>query len=146
MHGKAVLDTTYLLPFFGVRVRGLEADTVLKLRNELGAELLYPELLLPELAARIAKEMAKRKLRRLPQQASEALIALLLEVDISLVRPKKEHIETAIKLKALGHPDIFDCILYATALYEDAVLVTRDRELIKFLESHGLETDVIIIK
>jgi len=104
MHGKAVLDTTYLLPFFGVRVRGLEADTVLKLRNELGAELLYPELLLPELAARIAKEMAKRKLRRLPQQASEALMALLLEVDVSLVRPRKEHIETAIKLKGTRAP------------------------------------------
>ncbi len=143
---KAVIDTTYLLPFFGIKVQGLEARDVARLREELGADIYYPILLLPELAAKIAKEMMKQGLREVPEPASEALIALLLEVDVGLIQPRIEHIKTAIKLKALGHPDIFDCILYATALHEDAILVTRDRKLVEFLETKGLDTSNLLIR
>ena len=143
---KAVIDTTYLLPLFGIRVQGLEAGDVIRLRDELNADLYYPVLLLPELAAKIAKEMTKQGLRGVPEPASEALVALLLGVDVGLIQPRVEHIETAIKLMALGHPDIFDCILYATALHEDAVLVTRDKKLVEFLETRGLNTSGILVR
>lgn len=82
--------------------------------------------------------MAERGLQEPPQQVSEALAALLLEADISLVKPGMERLETAIKLKAVGHPDIFGCMHYATALREDAILVTRDHGFIELLGSHGL--------
>lgn len=143
---KAVIDTTYLLPFFGIKVRGLEAKDVLQLKDELRVDLYYPMLLLPELAAKIAREMAKRGLRKIPRQASEALTALLAETDVGLIEPRIEHIETAIMLKALGHPDIFDCILYATALHENAILITRDQELVEFLRANNLTTSNIVVR
>ncbi len=93
-----------------------------------GAELLYPPLLLPELAAKIAKEMGRHGLRKPPQQVSEALTALLLEVDMGLIQPRAEHLETAMTLKALGHLDVFDCILYATALHEETPASNQGQE------------------
>ncbi len=144
---RAVLDTTYLLPFFGIRVPGLEPETVLGLRDELGVEeLLYPMLLIPELVAKIGKEMRARGLDEIPAEALEALTALLLEVDVALVPPKLEHLVTAVKLRALGHPDIFDNILYAVSLHEKAYLVTRDTTFIRFLEEKGLPVDHVVLR
>ena len=141
---KAItVDTTYLLPLFGVKVKEINPEILIQLHSH-QTTLLYPKLLIPELTAKIAREAIKRKLAEPPSQFHEALEALLLEVDITLVEPKKSHLETAVKLRILGHKDIFDNILYATALHEKTLLLTEDTTLIKFLEKHGMPTHFII--
>ncbi len=143
MRKSIVLNTTYILPFFGIEVSGVDDEKLLRHRED-DAGLLYPQLLLPELAAKIAKEMRRHGLREPPQQVSEALMALLLEVYVGLVQPRAEHLENAMTPRALGHPDVFDCILYVTALHEETLLPTKDEKLLRFLEENRFNTNMFI--
>ena len=88
--------------------------------------------------------MNRKKIEEIPNAVKEAITALLLGADIELVPPKKEHLETAIKLRALGHSDIFDNILYAVSLHEKAYFITRDPSFIEFLRNNELPIDNII--
>ncbi len=107
-----------------------------------GIRLLYPQLVIPELIAKIGKEMNRKGLKEIPGEVMEALTALLL--DVELIPPKPVHLETAIELRALGHKDIFDNILYATSLHEKAYFITGDKEFIKFLEENNLPLEHVI--
>ncbi len=143
-YSRALFDTSYLLPLFGIEVPGLNHDTIANIANELGAKPAYPLLLVPELLAKIGKVMHSIGLRKTPEEVIEALYALLLETDIELIQPRVEHLETAIELRALGHKDIFDNILYATSIHENTYLVTRDKAFIGFLVKNQLPIDHII--
>ncbi len=140
---KIVIDTAYLLPLFGVHVSNIDNDLLYKLSEE-EYILMYPELLITELIGKISKNIKKKKLRKIPTPAIEAIEALLLETDILLIKPRREHLETAIKLKVLGHDDVFDNILYATAIHEKALLLMKDPTFESFLKKHKLRTDIII--
>lgn len=143
-YDKAIIDTTYILPLFGIKVHGIEYDTVINASRELNVKLLYPQLAIPELIAKIGKEMYRKNMKEIPEEVKEAITALLLGVDIELVPPKPNYLETAIKLRALGHRDIFDNILYATSLHEKTYFITRDREFIKFLKENKLPVNHIV--
>ncbi len=143
-YSKAVIDTTYLLPFFGIRIHNIEYETIIRIQRELNAKLIYPMLVIPELITKIGREMQKTGRKRIPAEVKDALSALLLEIDVELVQPKVKHLETAIKLRALGHKDIFDNILYATSLHEEAYFITRDESFIEFLKNNRLPVDHII--
>ncbi len=121
-YSRALFDTTCLLPLFGIKVSSLEYNIIASIASELNAKPAYPILLIPELLAKIGKVMYNNGLRQPPKEAIEALYALLLEVDIELIPPRIEHLKTAIELRALGHRDIFDNILYATSIHEKNIL------------------------
>jgi predicted nucleic acid-binding protein len=142
---KILLDTAFLLPSFGVKVQGIDEDrliALLKNLRESGVEFAYPKLLLVELIAKIGKEALRKG--ELPPEALEALEALLLEVDVELVEPNVKHIVTATEMRIRGHDDIFDNLLYATALHEDMKLVTEDDKLVKFLKDKGYRADFVL--
>ncbi len=144
MKGKVVVDTTFILPFFGIDVEGINSEEVVRLKNK-GFKLLYPKLLLVELIAKISKEAHRKGLKELPEAAKEALESLMAETDVELVDPKPEHLIEAAKLRLLGHRDFFDNILYATAYIEKALLLTADKDLTSFIKEKGLKKDIIII-
>ena len=50
----------------------------------------------------------------------------------------------AIQLKRKGHPDIFDCIMYAVAKTENALFLTIDEDFVDFLKRAGFDTNIII--
>ena len=56
-----ILDTSYLLPLFGVKVEGIDENILFELSNQ-GINLFYPKLLIIELIAKIGREAAKRGL------------------------------------------------------------------------------------
>ncbi|MHA1590076.1 MAG: PIN domain-containing protein [Candidatus Njordarchaeales archaeon] len=144
MKTRVLVDTSYLLPFFGIRVRELDERTVRELIDAFsGSEVLYPILMLPEIMAKISKELSKTG-KKLSNDIIDAFNSLLGEVDIKLVRPKMSHILRAIQLRLDGHHDIFDCIAYATALEEKALFLTMDSEFIEFLKSKNYDTSLII--
>ncbi len=82
---KFVVDTTYILPFFGIEVEGISEDLVIDLADE--CDLVYPEMLLAELWAKVLREARKRGLNQIPKEASIALGALLLGSGIELAPP-----------------------------------------------------------
>jgi len=140
---KVVLDTSYLLPFFGLRVKELSDEMITQLIIVFKKiEVFYPILMIPELIAKISKELIRRKI-----QINESIIgafeSLLSKVDIQLIEPQVNHIVKAIEIRTRGHRDIFDCIAYATALEENAKLLTIDIEFIQFLEANEYDTSII---
>jgi len=140
---KIVLDTSYLLPFFGVRVKDLNDEVLKKLIIAFKqVEVLYPTLMIPELIAKISKELIKKG-KQINESIVEAFESLLGKVDIQLVEPQINHIVKAIEIRTKGHRDIFDCIVYATALEENAKLLTMDTEFIQFLESNEYDTNIV---
>ena len=142
---KVLLDTTFLLPLFGIKVREIEEGRLISVGRALrerGVGLAYPKLLIVELAAKIGREAFKRG--GLPPEASEALEALFSEVDVELVEPKVEHVITAIEMRVRGHKDFFDNLLYATALHEGMKLLTEDDGLVGFLNEKGYRADFVV--
>jgi len=141
---RVLLDTTFLLPLFGIKVQGIDEDRLIALRRALkerGVGVAYPKLLIAELIAKMGKEASRRG--GLPSEALEALEALLLEVDVELIEPSVEHIVTAVEMRVRGHRDVFDNLLYATALHEGMKLVTEDEGLVGFLRDNNYRTDLL---
>lgn len=138
-----IVDTSYLLPLFGIRVEGIDENILFELSSQ-GISLFYPKLLIVELIAKIGREAAKRGLSKLPEETIEALNALLLEVDVNLIEPSIKHLETAIKLRILGHKDMFDNILYATAFHEKKYLLMEDPTYLKFLRKNNFPVNFIV--
>ena len=141
---RVLLDTTFLLPLFGIKVQGIDEDRLIALGRALkerGVGVAYPKLLIAELIAEMGKEASRRG--GLPSEALEALEALLLEVDVELIEPSVEHIATAVEMRVRGHRDVFDNLLYATALHEGMKLVTEDEGLVGFLRDNSYRTDLL---
>ena len=141
---RLVLDTSFILPFLGVEVEGVDPGLVEEYAEQ-GYELLYPLLAVPELLGVLAKVVERRGLGGLPPEALEGLEALLAGEDVKLVAPRLEHLETALRLRLAGHRDLFDCILYATALHEEASLLTLDGELLESVRRAGFDPAVVLL-
>jgi len=140
-----VLDTTYLLPFFGIAVKGVDEHRVASLRKKF--ELIYPVLMLPELWAKVMREVERRKLKEVPDQVLDALQALLGEIDVKLATPCLDQLTIAAKLRLIGHKDIFDCLGYGCAVAIDGKFLSEDKKLRKFLEGldeEGLDPERIV--
>ena len=139
---KILLDTSFILPFFGVKVDKVHEEIIEKIAVARDIEYLYPSLMIPELISVLAKKVGRKN--TLFEVIREYLEDFLVSPDITLVDPKPEHLVEAIKIKALGHKDIFDCIAYATSKAEKSLFLTIDKELYKFLERNGFDISHII--
>ncbi len=128
---RILLDTMYLLPVFGVDV-GLEAygDLFPRLLEEF--HVYYTPLSLVEAKWVILKlSKAKRELsQRLLDEYRKGLEALLSDNRLRETVVTNGVIEeVADYLLELGLRDYFDRMIYATAYYYNAMLLTEDREL-----------------
>lgn len=128
---RVLLDTTYLLPVFGVGI-GLEGyeDKFPRLLEEF--YIHYSPLSL------IEAKWIILKLSKINPNISRRLLAEYrrgLEVVISDDRLRETITtnsvieEVADHLLELGLRDYFDRMIYATAYYYDAMLLTEDKEL-----------------
>lgn len=135
-----VLDTSLILPFFGIRVKEISERVITKI------ELLskkytfaYPVVLLPELLGIIVKLFGDE----IPPQVKDAMSSLLKEAGIKLLIPTIDATLIALSIRNRGHKDIFDCMLYSMAKAIDATLITLDEELVLFLKRNGFDVSFI---
>lgn len=138
MHRRAcrlIIDTTYLLPFFGIEVEGLSEENVIALSQK--CELIYPSMLLPELWAKVLREARKRGFDRPPEEAISAMNALLAGSGIELTPPNSRQMEVAALLRLSGHKDIFDCLGFGYAESLSTDFLSEDRELREFVSKLG---------
>ena len=131
---KLLLDTTYLLPLFGVGVK-LEGFTNLLpgILNEY--TVLYNPISIVE-----SKWIVLRLMRRHPSMRENLLITfrdglrVLLEseklVQTSLTSPEVEEVADRLLIEG-GVKDYFDRIIYATAVKHNLTLLTEDKDLLK---------------
>jgi len=142
---RVLLDSTYVLPAFGIAVRELSREDLLKLEElrRCGAvEYCYSNVMWVEVVPKVVKEHLRngRSLDfRLVERAVEALHELFSEVE-----PGPRAICEAFKLRSLGHVDMVDNILYGIAIENDMHLLSMDCHLREFLKRHGLRFELIV--
>ena len=135
---RILLDTTYILPIVGIDVEDIKKVIVLlkKLRDKGVAEFYYTQFNILEIIGKLGRiDFDKDR------------------VDLGLISIKEEFIEVKPSLKAWlkalelmrkGFRDIIDLLLYTTSLTNNILFLTRDIELIKFLEDNGEDTSTIL--
>ncbi len=143
---EVLLDTTYLLPTFGVRVRGIDSSTLEKLRElGLSGEVRYycSPVIWVELIGKIARESEARG-EDLEDLVEESARSLLESGFCHWIYPSKEAVKLAYHMRKLGHRDIIDNLLYSIALTERKMFLSMNSDLLKFLEEAELKTDIMI--
>ena len=124
---KICLDSSYLLPLFGVGLRGIPSDVLRKLSAR-GHELLISEISIFECAAKAAKLVVRGELdvkRLIDGLLGAAYSPLLIRISIF----DADLMGLAVEARRFIS-DFIDCLILATAtLYAD-VLLTEDSLLL----------------
>jgi predicted nucleic acid-binding protein len=136
-----ILDTTYALPVFEIRI-----DLTPTFHEELkklwkmgktGFKLYLPLTCLIECAYKLNREYRMSKNARILTKYSANLPTILSSPVITLINPFTNPIisEIAMKIRAAGHPDLMDCWIAACAANSNGILLSEDKELKKLLAS-----------
>lgn len=137
-----LLDSTYLLPVFGIAVEGVSDEALLRLRRlaiEKLVRLYYSPISFMEILAKIAREAVKRETRLEPAEVTD-LIKIIEEADyLKPTYPNAQAYALAYKMRLLGHKDMIDNILYATASIKGLTFVTMDQSLKNFIQRHRIK-------
>jgi len=135
---RILLDSTYILPMLGVEVEGVEdaLTTMGRLRREERARFYYTTFNILESLGKIA---------RLEYDHRVVAAGLsLIEGEFEQAQPSVAGYLKALELRRGGFRDFIDLLLYATAATRNLLFLTRDRDLISFLERRGEDTGIII--
>ncbi len=138
-----LLDSTYLLPSFGIKVEGLSDEQILRLRvaKIKGKVKFYClPLVWVEIISKVHREARRRRVD-VENIIAVATKSLLDSGFYEWITPGSKAIELAFKLRVLGHRDNIDNLLYATSLEKNMVFLTMDKEFREFLSNHGYKTE-----
>jgi len=144
-----VLDTTYLLPTFGVGVR-LEGFRTLFPRILEEYTVLYNPVSIVEakwIVLRLAKQRPDKRTELL-RRFRKGLNAILMDKRLrqtELTNPEVEAVAD-ILLTGMGMADYFDRLIYATAAYRKAILLTEDEELIRVARREDVEAPARVLR
>ena len=134
---KILLDTTYLLPIIGIGVEGIdETIKLLKKLREKGVKYYYTHFNILEMLGKLSRIKYDEKI------LLTGLISIIEE--FNQLNPTVESYIKALKLRKKGFKDLIDLLLYTTSLANNIPFLTRDKDLIEFLQKHGEETSNII--
>ena len=135
---RILLDTTYILPIIGIDVEDIEKVIVLlkKIRDKGVAEFYYTQFNILEIIG---------KLGRIDFDKDRVELGLIsIKEEFIEVKPSLKAWLKALELRRKGFRDIIDLLLYTTSLTNNILFLTRDIELIKFLEDIGEDTSTIL--
>ncbi len=141
---KVLLDSTYLLPSFGIEVEKLSDKDILRLRKaavEGKVKFYCLSVVWVEVIGKICRESRRLNIDDLGEILDMALKSLLESGFYEWIQPSSEAVKLAFKLRMLGHRDNIDNLLYATSIVNKMIFLTMDRELISFLSGHGYGTE-----
>jgi predicted nucleic acid-binding protein len=134
---KLLLDTSFLLPILGFKTSDRIMKAFTKLRNH---TIYYSDLSLLEALWKIVKKI--KGINEEIERIREGIVAIMNTFNHVMIN--EDSIEYAVKMYMLGHRDMIDNLLYATALSNNMRLLTVDKELIEFIEKQGLPRSNII--
>lgn len=136
-----LLDTSFILPVLGYDA-GPRVQAALEALRRCSCPLYYSELSILEALWKIVKTppAATAEGRR---RVAEGVEALRRGLRVAPLRG--EAAELAIALYRLGHRDMVDNLLYASARVEGLRLLTLDRGLASFLENRGLPSRGVLL-
>lgn len=135
-HG-ILLDSSYLLPIFGVQVRGVSSSDILRLRNlaiDNKIKIHYSPISLVEIISKIAREANKNRKAPSPREVEATIEIVEKSHYLHPVHPDPKAYALAYEIKLLGHKDIIDNLLYATATVNNLDFITMDYKLQDFIQ------------
>lgn len=142
-----LLDSTYLLPVFGIEVEGVTGSDLLELRSlalEGKIKIYYSPVSFIEVVSKIARESQRRRQGPKPHEI-KAIIKIIEQSDyLEAIHPNPQAYSIAYEMKLLGHGDMIDNILYATASTRKLIFLTLDRKLKNFIKQQNLEITKIL--
>ncbi len=136
-----MLDTSYLLPMFGIIVKDINEGVFLKLRNAAIKGIIsvyYSNFSLLEIVAKISKEKSKGGKQIEPDEVETVLRIIRESEYMNPVQHTERAFALAYKLRILGHQDLIDNILYATASVESMLFLTLDKKFRRFINKHSI--------
>ena len=147
MKNKILIDTTYLLPLFGIEIEKFNLRDIQSLL-EVDAEIIYNSISLIEIKWIILKLAKKNKktLEQMRDTYNETLEYLSASDEIKqtpLITPKIIRLED--KLSDLGVNDYFDRIITATAKIYANIFLTEDKKLAKQIKTMNEFKDLTIL-
>ena len=136
-----LLDSTFLLPTFGVEVEDIGADDLKTLKDSSKKVGLYCSYFsFVEILGKLARNSTESNF-----EAIDLAIRSLLESGTyGWVNPSAKAIALAFELRTKGHRDNIDNILYSTALDAGMRFLSMDEELKDFLSRKGYNTKIMI--
>jgi PIN domain nuclease of toxin-antitoxin system len=143
---KVLLDSTYILPSFGVEVEGLSAEHATQLREAAvkgKVNFCCLSVVWVEVIGKICRE--KERLRKdIDDIVDIAVKSLMKSGFYEWLKPTSDAVKLAFKLRTLGHRDNIDNLLYATSTTNGMQLLTMDEDLKSFLSQNNLKVDNLI--
>ncbi|MCX8182431.1 MAG: hypothetical protein N3D12_04875 [Candidatus Methanomethyliaceae archaeon] len=143
---EVLLDSTYVLPSFGIGLEGLSDDDLFKLREaKLKGRIRFYclSVIWVEIIGKVCKEKEKSG-ENVGKIINLAIRSLMESGFYEWLTPSPEAIRLAFELRMLGHRDNIDNLLYATSLDKRFFLLTMDVDLERFLERNNFKTDNLI--
>ena len=138
---KLILDTTFILPLFGIKIIDLPHYQVYfrKIWNEGldGFDIYLPSPCLIEVMFKLVSEYKKQKNFEIINRYPLVIPSIMISKIIQIINPLTDPIASmiAIKLRHAGHSDLLDCWIGASAAKLNGILLTEDKELSAILSS-----------
>jgi len=145
MRLRILLDSTYLLPTFGVGVVGLTDEDIKTLRELAKDRVQYfcASIVWVEILGKIYKEASKRDLN-VDHLLEVGVKSLISSGFYKWIEPSVEAIKLAFELRKKGHRDMVDNILYGIAKSQEMIFLTMDSKFMAFLRKNGFSTENVI--
>jgi predicted nucleic acid-binding protein len=140
---KILLDTSFLLPTFGIEVENEVVESLSRIDHE-QTQLLYSEWSLLE-----SSWVAIRLLRQKRFEESvyrRGLLSITKTHVYNTITMDPDDYLTALKFFQRGHLDMIDNLLYAAALRDGCKFLTIDEEFSRFITKIGLEHVILTPK
>jgi predicted nucleic acid-binding protein len=138
-----LLDTSFLLPTLGISVSGATEEGI-RILSETETELYYSRFSILEslwVATRTVNDSAFYD-----ESLRPGLKSIIESGRYRSVEEDSEIFREAFTLYGLGHKDMIDNILYASAARLGLILLTLDDELRKFVLEKGLKDAFISVE
>jgi len=143
---NVLLDSTYILPSFGIEVEGLSVEHIAKLREaSVKGKVKFHclSVVWVEVIGKVCRE--KERLRTDINHIIDIAIKSLLDSGFyKWLTPTSDAVKLAFKLRMLGHRDNIDNLLYATSAENNMLLLTMDEDFKKFLSQNNFKVNNLI--
>jgi predicted nucleic acid-binding protein len=136
-----ILDTTYVLPLFGVTV-DLSPESTQEIKEIWQVkfsqfELYLPSVCLIEVAYKLNAEFRQHGDGKILERLPLVLPTVLDNPCVKLFHPQANILATemAMKVRVSGHTDLMDCWIAGSAPALDGILLTEESELKRQLKN-----------
>ena len=145
-----IIDTTYILPLFGIKI--IELSNFKKISKELwsnglkGYSIYLPSICLMEVMFKLTRENRKSNDVNILNRYAIALPSILSSKSVKIFNPllNPEASRIAINIRHAGHTDLMDCLIAASAVALKGIFLTEDNKLSKAIKIIPENKDIAI--